>query len=502
MNNKRLRGSRETNISNISQNSSAYFSPKSSSSQEKMSTPNTPIPNDTNEGRRQRRFDSLSRILGLNSKKSACAAVTIVDDELIIAANCADGEDPSSIAQLLKQKLIVLRTILKRIKNQADFSLEQSDADNFFAIDINALKVHGGFFQTIPIVVQALYKLCRSVSGTDNLDIDEMAFTHDEINILLESTNITVLVPGEKELDSYDETDELDLSDITTMSPPLSSHSSMTSMKSNTTLSSYKSVSTFPMFSPSRKVSFANSNPELSTVMHSSSTLLEDDNHEDDVFDSFCRMSPIRAGYASSGQPAKKDSFAQFWDKLNEESDSSADETAIAPMSKAEYIQPTHDYILSSLDESFTTTANDSFSSNRENYELRYVMNVYKQGNNDIISFPESIYQKTNKPRSVTGFHAEQLIAFYLKNVKGINLHDTSLPPISIGISKLCCRACCILYNYERLKIRGSSFNNINGVPNILSEDPDTFYSTLDYQTPKKAAKGEISRVAQMSPWT
>lgn len=55
-----------------------------------------------------------------------------------------------------------------------------------------------------------------------------------------------------------------------------------------------------------------------------------------------------------------------------------------------------------------------------------------------------------------------------------INLHATDEPPIPLGISKLCCTACSVLYHYEGLSIRGTSFNNILGVPCIVPPIEET----------------------------
>lgn len=480
MENKKPSGLPKTTSECISSHSSAYFSQKKSPAA-RANNASDFSPSDTEEGRRQRRFDSITRVLGLNSKKSACAAFTILDDEIIIASNCAEGEDPASIAQLLKQKLLVLRTILKEYVDREDFSLNQADATQYFAKDILTLQTHGGFFQPLSVVTQALYKLARSVSSNDNLDIDEHAFTPEEIQVLLFSNNITILVPGEDMNDAYlQSSEDMDLSDITTISSPLTQKSSSTQ--------SMKHRSSQSLFS-SDEFCFSNGVSPLP----SKKSLDDLDDSLDNIGKSESGFSEATFQVAASKAP-KETRFFKHWKTLEEnDTDYSSDEANVKAVSNTTYVAHTDDYLLSSLDESFSQQLDLSFNSSTHDYIQHFVMNIYQQDQTIPLSFPDSIYHNKNKPSTVAGFHAEQLIAYYLKEVKKINLYDTSAPAIPFGISKLCCIACTILYQFPRIKIRGTSFNNFDGVPNLFTE--------IDFQTPNRPSSHN-NRVAKTSPWT
>ncbi len=414
----------------------------------------------TEEGRRQRRFDSLSRLLSLSSQRSACTAVTIFEGELIIALNCADGKLPSDIARFAHQKLVVLRSILKNPKRSVDKLPENLlDAQTYFSSDIQELKDSGGLFQGgVETIAQALYKLIKSISGRDDPSLDTDAFSPDEINVLLNSTACKILVPVE--LDSILSSD-MEFSYETASSP---TDSSLTSVMDN-------SFSTASMKSP---------------VARSSSFKF-------DSLDSSCatsrNSSGVKANSSMTGGSTNSSGFSQFWDEID---DSSNDVSA-------------SDFLSSSFNAScaFENKSNGSSSSNIDENTMYYAMNIYNIVNKEEKlsqqqEFPESIYKKENKPQNVAAFHAEQMIALYLKNVKKIDLNDSSAPPIAFGISKLCCAACRILYQFERIKLRGTSNNYFRGVPNIVSSS-DSTEDPSEFSTPVKEKR---TSTAMASPWS
>ena len=69
-------------------------------------------------------------------------------------------------------------------------------------------------------------------------------------------------------------------------------------------------------------------------------------------------------------------------------------------------------------------------------------------------------------------FHAEQLIAYYLQEIKKTPLDaitDES-PPINIGLGKLCCSTCSVLTNFKRLHLRGNSRVSFPNTVNLFSD--------------------------------
>lgn len=69
-------------------------------------------------------------------------------------------------------------------------------------------------------------------------------------------------------------------------------------------------------------------------------------------------------------------------------------------------------------------------------------------------------------------FHAEQLIAYYLQEIKKTQLDvitDES-PPINIGLGKLCCSTCSVLTNFKRLHLRGNSRVSFPNTVNLFSD--------------------------------
>lgn len=489
------RGLSSATPESIHGNSATYFSQKKSS----VSTDDLPMNDilDTNEGRRQRRFDSLSRILSLHSRNSACTAVTILNTEIIIAANCADGKEPATIAQLLQQRLTVLREVLR--KNPSDIFLleDPAQAEAFFEQDLDKLKRYGGFFQPRHVLAQALYKLNKSISVQHDPSTHDEAFSSEEIFVLLNSDNFTVLVAGEEQrTEENGLQQDWDLGEMTTALSPSYTNSSFTTRSSL-----------------------------MSASDHSSSMDVVEKNSGGaggftglwEKADKPCPKSKLKSKFfSSSGFESESES---------DDGDANTDSADVATQAKAQHQEDNEeDFFLNSLNESFASKLEtSSISSLKSVYDIRYGMNIYQNGSATQIAFPESIYHTPNKPSDVSGFHAEQLIAFYLKDVKKINLHDITAPPIPFGISKLCCAACTILYQFERIKIRGTSFNNILGVPRIITVADTNSPSATGtgsslatesiFSSPQKASTlprspqsfkspDPITRVPKSSPWS
>jgi hypothetical protein len=504
---------------------------------------------DTAEGRRQRRFDSLSRVLGLSTTHTACTAVTIFNSEIIIASNCADGQDPRAIAQSLRKRLQDLRSILVKHLKDKDKNLalgDISEAATYFADDIVTLKKNSGLIQNSSDIPQALYKLIKSMSGTDDLSTQDYAFTDEEIVALLESTHVTILVPAEEEWECS--TAELDLSDITMFGSPTGQ---LSSSSSRVTMTNSSSSSSLPTAFPSLN-SLASTTSTVNLYRH------HNDNSNTTVFTSPIRGANLNNGFSdywaevdrsesesesepesesnsSSSSESDSDSSVGFWGKggkpvvdaasssdsdtsSNSESDSDSDlSDASTVIAKTDDVE---DFCVNSIVASarkMSISMDRTFEDGEPTADgiIRYCMNIYQNDQIVPISFPESIYQGLKKSYNVSGFHAEQLIAFYLQQVLNVDLHDKNAPPIPFGISKLCCDACAILYNFARIKLRGASFNNFEGVPIIVSplSDADVAVaarpvtppatqnpqSAEDYQTPKPENNAST---APRSPWS
>jgi hypothetical protein len=140
------------------------------------------------EERKQRRYDSLARLLSMSSQLSACTAVTMLDGELIIAANCSSTANSADIIRALTNKLHLVRQALK------------TPGADVIERTIQQLKLEGGLFQPEFILSQALSKLTQSTANfgappsithtTDN-------FSTAEINTLMgnEHASVTFLIP-------------------------------------------------------------------------------------------------------------------------------------------------------------------------------------------------------------------------------------------------------------------------------------------------------------------
>ena len=87
------------------------------------------------EERKQRRYDSLARLLSMSSKLSVCTAVTMLDSELIIAANCSCASNSAAIINALKDKLSIVREALETPGQQSHETI------------IQRLDSKGGLFQ-------------------------------------------------------------------------------------------------------------------------------------------------------------------------------------------------------------------------------------------------------------------------------------------------------------------------------------------------------------------
>ena len=389
----------------------------------------------TKEEIRQRRFDSLARLLSLGSDYSACAAVTIYENELIVAINCAEAMDPSAVQEIMTQRIVILREILKKNTNTTVSAVKLSNATKIYADDLKDLEKFGGFYQPKNIVAQALYKLCKSILNKINLDASDNGFSPDEIDVLMYSTNITILVPAELEDDEDNLKSALDFSFVSSIS------------------------------------------------------------EEDSIdLDDFLNKSINQNSFVSAGLM----DFKSNLDNQDSSSDSDSDSSSTVSTDMADESSPFEglhlnestsedNFILTSIEKSLEESFNEVPSFFKQPSAIRYGMNVY--GNQkliQIVPFPESIYLSQNRPLNVTGFHAEQMIVYYLKEEKKTDLHDKKAEPIALGISKLCCDACNILYQFPRISIRGSSFNNIRGVPNILTESDNSFNESSSIEFKKR----------------
>ena len=114
--------------------------------------------------RLQRRFDSLARLLSLQPGFSICSAVTIVNGELIIATNSAGNASSALLAELLRKKMIIIRTFInkvhrKKIDVTSEFFSRLADSC------VHKLICTGGTSQNNALLKQALHKLILATSN-------------------------------------------------------------------------------------------------------------------------------------------------------------------------------------------------------------------------------------------------------------------------------------------------------------------------------------------------
>ncbi len=110
----------------------------------------------------------------------------------------------------------------------------------------------------------------------------------------------------------------------------------------------------------------------------------------------------------------------------------------------------------------------------------------------DYMDYPQS---SINQP-STSDFHAEQLIAHYLK--QQIDLSDPNQSPIRVGVAKLLCNTCDILKTATpRLQFTGCSRVSFFNVVNLFST-PEAIQPP---STPTRSSKKQKSQTcAEMSP--
>ncbi|MDF1683684.1 MAG: hypothetical protein P1U36_03405, partial [Legionellaceae bacterium] len=114
-------------------------------------------------------------------------------------------------------------------------------------------------------------------------------------------------------------------------------------------------------------------------------------------------------------------------------------------------------------------------------------------------SFPEQLQHLV-----VKDFHAEQLIATYLQNQKGVDLEDASAEKIRIGLTKLCCRTCFdTLSHFPRLELRGTHNVSYSNVANLVLATTSGQVSTPNVRdTVAKASPGDTPFFDGASPST
>ncbi len=151
------------------------------------------------EDQRMRRYDSIARLFAMDSRYSACAAVSIVDDQLIIASNSALAKVSQQVASLLNGRLKIIRNFLRSAREEKSSFTEGSP--EILSV-IHRLKAQGGLLKEIgngktddiQRLIQASYKLSYTVQG-----LDDEPFSSEEIHALLDSDKVTYLVPTERE---------------------------------------------------------------------------------------------------------------------------------------------------------------------------------------------------------------------------------------------------------------------------------------------------------------
>lgn len=494
----------------------------------------------TCEDRRQRRFDSLARLICLDSKSSACAAVTLYDGEVIIAANCAKAADAKEVAQLINKKLAVLRSILKAGRTFVKLD-DRAAALDYYKNDVIKLQKCGGSFFSNEDLAQALYKLDKSILSPTS-ELEEQALEQKEIDALLSSAPATILVPAEKtEEDSILEEDwDWQLSDETFCVPVVSTASTPQISSSSWSHGYGKNLGVSVLVTPesSEKTSIkkeAQTGGALTKLvleqekLDFSSPVTDRSGSTSVASRSSSNISLAQVSSAASKRACSsltpgsgkdpKDLHAlsgRFWSNLRASSSSESEDEQLDSdaeldsdvASHLEPVKPLDDY----LSESFEITCSTQTASSESGlamapHRVTYVMNIYI---NEVIQpfpFPEFIYTNGCGPQSVSDFHADQLIAYYLKEVKKVDLNDATKAVIPFGIIKYCCNACLILCQFNRVQFRGASgYSFRNAVqlfkPSERASTPvnERVLTETSYNSPVIAPKAQKKFVP--SPWS
>jgi hypothetical protein len=151
------------------------------------------------DDQRMRRYDSIARLFAMDSKYSACAAVSILDKQLIIASNSASARRSQQVASFLNERLMIIRDFLRSAREEKPSFTE--DSPEILSV-IQRLKAQGGLLKEIgdgkkddiQRLTQALYKLSYTVQN-----LDDEPFSKEEVKALLDSDQVTYLVPAERE---------------------------------------------------------------------------------------------------------------------------------------------------------------------------------------------------------------------------------------------------------------------------------------------------------------
>ena len=185
--------------------------------------------------RRTRRLDSLAKLLNLNSDFSVCSAVSIVNNQLLIACNINKNINPQEVASYIDRSFSLIQETIRELLEwdslprilRSDIEIDPThlfkegfienvelhDLHRYFNPEylsivlkfLDNLNMEGGIFIKKTILFQAFTKLYVSIVSNSRQEIqaiDESIddLTNMDINVLMgNETNPLILIPTRKE---------------------------------------------------------------------------------------------------------------------------------------------------------------------------------------------------------------------------------------------------------------------------------------------------------------
>lgn len=365
----------------------------------------------------QRRLDSLARLLSLNSKNSACVALTIHDSKLIISCNPSEAITPQIQKGYFNLRIALIRQFLSEIysgelmifkpyaqlDNKIVSNLERGG--KLYQMDDQTLKsiLLDNFLERI----DTLYQELKS-DPNGGLGIPQDLFIKDAYKLAVTAYLIRYDLPHPSDcilslIDEQFSPKSVSSAHSIALSP-VSFSKDFYESKSPSPINCFEAVSASYLDHSSPASMTRSSSPEFQDMeMQPQFSRASSSSSPSFSFFSSC-ATPTPAGVnEQETQEQRQITQAEFWVLMGN-----------------------------------TIENNVIFITAEENPYNKNCFNALIQDDN-----PTVIKLDLDKQVKINTLHAEQLIMFiYLQQFKNIDLRDDSLPKVHIGISKFACLTC------------------------------------------------------------
>ncbi len=146
----------------------------------------------SNNERRQRRMDSLARLLSLRTSLSACTAVTLDVSSvprMVVGANVGKNDDQDTIFTEIAAKLNIIQHYLAETPKKGASSIESIPLDHLAEVLVSQLLAHTNTSTPPDVLLQAARKIIDAVC------FDDETFTDVEKSAFLPQAPVVIILP-------------------------------------------------------------------------------------------------------------------------------------------------------------------------------------------------------------------------------------------------------------------------------------------------------------------